>query len=65
MPKQKSHSGMKKRVKITGTGKVRFKPAGARHRAIGNSNSNKRSKRKLQTMDQSFEKTVHKMLPYA
>ena len=34
MPKMKSHSGMKKRVKVTGTGKFKFKPAGARHRAI-------------------------------
>lgn len=65
MPKMKSHSGIKKRVKITGTGKVRFKPAGARHRAIGNTNANKRSKRKLQTLDASFEKTIFRMLPYA
>jgi large subunit ribosomal protein L35 len=65
MPKMKSHSGMKKRVKTTGTGKFKFKPAGARHRAIGNSNSNRRSKRKLQVIDHSFEKGIREMLPYA
>jgi large subunit ribosomal protein L35 len=64
MPKQKSHSGMKKRIKITGTGKFRFKPAGARHRMIGDKNANRRSKRKLQTLDKSFNKVIHGMLPY-
>lgn len=55
---------MKKRLKKTGGGKFKFKPAGARHRAIGNTNSNKRSKRALQILDKSFEKTIHKLLPY-
>jgi large subunit ribosomal protein L35 len=31
MPKNKTHSGMKKRVKVTGTGKLRFEGAGMRH----------------------------------
>ncbi|WP_173921832.1 50S ribosomal protein L35 [Agromyces sp. Marseille-P2726] len=31
MPKQKTHSGSKKRFKITGTGKVRKQQAGMRH----------------------------------
>ncbi len=31
MPKNKSHSGMKKRVKITGTGKLLTERAGKRH----------------------------------
>jgi large subunit ribosomal protein L35 len=65
MPKMKSHSGMKKRVKVTASGKFKFKPAGARHRAIGNTNANKRSKRKLQIIDKSFEKNIREMLPYA
>ena len=65
MPKMKSHSGMKKRVKVTGRGKFKFKPAGARHRAIGNTNANRRSKRKLQVIDHSFEKGIREMLPYA
>ncbi len=31
MPKFKPHSGMKKRVKITGRGKILSEPAGKRH----------------------------------
>ena len=31
MPKQKTHSGAKKRIKVTGTGKLRREKAGQRH----------------------------------
>jgi len=31
MPKNKTHSGMKKRVKVTGTGKLLAEHAGKRH----------------------------------
>jgi large subunit ribosomal protein L35 len=31
MPKMKSHSGMKKRVKVTGSGKLLTERAGMRH----------------------------------
>ena len=31
MPKQKTHKGLKKRVKVTATGKVKRKRAGAGH----------------------------------
>jgi large subunit ribosomal protein L35 len=31
MPKNKTHSGIKKRVKITGTGKLRSQHSGLRH----------------------------------
>jgi len=31
MPKNKTHSGAKKRIKITGTGKLRAQRAGLRH----------------------------------
>ncbi|EHR51710.1 ribosomal protein L35 [Saccharomonospora marina XMU15] len=31
MPKNKSHSGMSKRVKVTGSGKIRRQQAGRRH----------------------------------
>jgi large subunit ribosomal protein L35 len=32
MPKNKTHSGIKKRVKITGTGKLRSQHCGMRHK---------------------------------
>lgn len=31
MPKQKTHSGAKKRFKVTGSGKIRKQQAGMRH----------------------------------
>ena len=31
MPKNKTHSGMKKRIKVTGSGKLLFERAGKRH----------------------------------
>jgi large subunit ribosomal protein L35 len=31
MPKNKTHSGAKKRIKVTGTGKLRAQRAGMRH----------------------------------
>ncbi|HZZ48630.1 MAG TPA: 50S ribosomal protein L35 [Pseudonocardia sp.] len=31
MPKNKSHSGMSKRIKVTGSGKLRRQKAGMRH----------------------------------
>ena len=61
----KSHSGLKKRLKVTGTGKFRFKKTGARHRMVGNSNSNKRNKRRQPVIDPSFYGSIRKMLPYA
>ncbi len=43
MPKQKTHKGMKKRFKVTGTGKVVHKSASRGHKL-----SHKSSKRKRQ-----------------
>ncbi|MBN1973272.1 MAG: 50S ribosomal protein L35 [Sedimentisphaerales bacterium] len=31
MPKQKTHKGLKKRVKVTATGKIKHKKSGAGH----------------------------------
>jgi large subunit ribosomal protein L35 len=65
MPKMKSHSGLKKRVKVTGRGKVMFKPGGARHLMISKNASGKRHKRKEQRLNKTQEQIVHKLLPYA
>ena len=37
MPKQKTHSGSKKRFKITGSGKIKKQQAGMRHNLEGKS----------------------------
>jgi large subunit ribosomal protein L35 len=65
MPKMKTHSGMKKRVKITGTGKVFFKRTGLRHLNMRNTTANKRRKRKMEQLIKGFEKQVYRMMPYA
>ena len=51
MPKQKTHSGLKKRIKITGTGKL------MRHKAY--SNHLAASKTTKQNRQLSSETTVH------
>jgi large subunit ribosomal protein L35 len=42
MPKMKSHTGMGKRAKVTGTGKIVVQQAGLRHRLEGHSSKMKR-----------------------
>jgi len=46
MPKMKTHKGLAKRVKITATGKVRFKKANSGHLMSGKSGRRCRSLRK-------------------
>ncbi len=46
MPKMKTHKGLKKRVKITARGKVRFKKSFAGHLMSGKSSNRKRALRK-------------------
>jgi large subunit ribosomal protein L35 len=43
MPKQKTHSGAKKRFRLTGTGKVMREQAGGRHRLEVKSSKEMRS----------------------
>lgn len=43
MPKMKTHTGMGKRVKVTGRGKIMSEPAGKRHRL--EAKSSKRTRR--------------------
>ena len=47
MPKMKTHSGAKKRFKLTGTGKVKCKPAKMRHILTKKSSKWKRKARKM------------------
>ena len=46
MPKQKTHKGLKKRVKITATGKVMHRRAGAGHLMSG---KNAKRRRRLRS----------------
>jgi len=45
MPKQKTHKGVKKRFRLTGTGKVKHRQAGTSHLASRKSHKTKRNLR--------------------
>ena len=53
MPKQKTHKGLRKRVKITATGKVRHKRAGGGHLMSG-----KNAKRRRRVSTSSIMKSA-------
>jgi len=64
MPKQKSHSGSKKRFWLTGTGKVKRPHGGKNHKAETKNTKRKRFLRKNTLVDTAQEKNVKNMIPY-
>jgi large subunit ribosomal protein L35 len=58
MPKQKTHKGLKKRVKVTATGKVLHKRANAGHLMSGKSAKRRRRLRSSATLSPSDLKRV-------
>ena len=64
MPKLKSHSGSKKRFRVTARGKVKFKRAGARHLLQGMSASRSRQFRRSSTLTRVQAKVIKRLLPY-
>jgi large subunit ribosomal protein L35 len=64
MPKMKSHSGAKKRVKLTGTGKLKRSKAYTSHILTKKSPKRKRNLRKSGLVSAGDMKRVRKMLPY-
>ncbi|MFD2758813.1 50S ribosomal protein L35 [Gulosibacter faecalis] len=62
MPKQKTHSGSKKRFKLTGTGKVRKQQAGMRHNLEVKSAKRKARLNKDQVLAPQDAKVVKKLL---
>lgn len=62
MPKQKTHSGAKKRFKITGTGKVMKQQAGMRHNLEGKSSARTRRLNQEATLSSHDSKAVKKLL---
>lgn len=67
MPKIKTHSGAKKRFKLTKSGKVKRGHIGRRHLLNGHGKTTKikRGYRKAAYADKSNEAAVKAMLPYA
>jgi len=62
MPKNKTHSGTKKRIKVTGTGKLLRQKAGMRHRLEVKSSEHTRRLAGTTSVAPSDAKRVRKML---
>ncbi len=62
MPKQKTHSGAKKRFKITGTGKLKKQQAGMRHNLESKSSHRKRRLNQDQVLSKADTKVAKKLL---
>ena len=62
MPKMKTHSGAKKRFKLTSKGKVKFKHSNMRHILTKKPQKLKRKLRLGDTMCEQDAKTVRKLL---
>ena len=62
MPKVKTHSGAKKRFKITGTGKIKHFRSNASHLMRKKSKKAKRNLRQAQILDKSNLKRVRALL---
>ncbi len=62
MPKTKTHSGAKKRFRITGTGKIMREQAGGRHLLEGKSSKKMRSIAGDVEVSKADTKTVKRLL---
>lgn len=62
MPKQKTHSGAKKRFKTTGSGKLMKQQAGMRHNLEGKSSHRKRRLNQEQVLAPGDAKVAKKLL---
>lgn len=65
MPKMKTHSGTKKRFRVTGSGKVSYQKSGRRHILVNRSEKRMRRLRKKGIISPAFEAKMKKLLPYA
>lgn len=64
MPKMKTHSSSKKRLSVTGTGKVKKNVANRAHKLTGKSSKRKMSLKQSAYVDSANSKAVKKLLPY-
>ena len=64
MPKIKTHSGAKKRFKLTKSGKVKRSHAYKRHILTDKTTKRKRGLRKGAYADVTNEATIKRMIPY-
>lgn len=66
MPKMKNHSGAKKRIKITKTGKIKWKRSGLRHLLTPMSAKRGRNLKKPKVLESNSQKAklIKTYLPY-
>ena len=64
MPKQKTHSGAKKRFKLTGTGKVKYQKTNKRHRLTQKDHKRKRIARNMGVAGSANAATLKELMPY-
>lgn len=62
MPKQKTHSGAKKRFKVTGSGKIMKQQAGMRHNLESKGSDRKRRLNSEQVLSPGDAKVAKKLL---
>ncbi|SFN74060.1 50S ribosomal protein L35 [Mycetocola miduiensis] len=62
MPKQKTHSGAKKRFKLTGSGKIKKQQSGMRHNLEVKSGQRKRRLNSDQLVSAADFKNIKKLL---
>ncbi|WP_411721172.1 50S ribosomal protein L35 [Mycetocola sp.] len=62
MPKQKTHSGAKKRFKLTGSGKIKKQQSGMRHNLEVKSGQRKRRLNADQLVSKADFKNIKKLL---
>jgi large subunit ribosomal protein L35 len=62
MPKQKTHSGAKKRFKVTGSGKIKKQQSGMRHNLEVKSSQRKRRLNQDQLLSPADTKAAKKLL---
>ena len=65
MPKMKTHRGAAKRLKVTGTGKVKRSKAFKSHILTKKSTKRKRQMRRRSAVDHTNTAAVRSMLPYS
>lgn len=65
MPKLKTKSSVKKRFKLTGSGKIKRNFAFRSHNLCKRSTTMKRTNRGSTILDKSNEKLIRPMMPYA
>lgn len=65
MPKMKTHSGSKKRFRVTGSGHVKFKRAGMRHILTKMTTKRKRNLRKSGIIKKADEYRIKRLLVLA